>query len=184
MVGTRARSRPWLCPAASYGSCGRRPFLSCPPSAQKNLTPAWPDRVFSVTGFREALLFTPQPDSQKLKATEGERNNSSPRMKQSHQGKAGRSASHALYHDDCSHQNITWLQPFLSISMDGVSWLPCIITSLSWANLTASLASWGQTSGHLSFLQVATQTSLHCTTEALMLFAVFSRSLLVFSPKA
>lgn len=30
-----------------------------------------------------------------------------------------------------------------------------------------SLASWGQTSGHLSFFQVATQTSLHCCTTEL-----------------
>lgn len=52
-----------------------------PPSAQQNLT-----RM--LLGLREALFFPPQPDRQKLKATEGKPNNCSPRMETVSSGKS------------------------------------------------------------------------------------------------
>lgn len=52
-----------------------------PSSAQQNLT-----RM--LLGLREALFFSPQPDRQKLEATEGELNNCSPRMETVSSGKS------------------------------------------------------------------------------------------------
>lgn len=75
------------CPKFLKAPVGQGPFSGVLPSAQQNLNPAWLDGVFSITGLWEAFSFSPRPDSQKLKATEGELSNHSPRMKTHSPGK-------------------------------------------------------------------------------------------------
>lgn len=160
-VGLRTRFS-W---AASWGSCGEKCSLRCPPSALQNLAWAQLGGVFSVAGLGETLFILQVLAARRRKLLTGSFITALQEWKQSQQGKACRSDSVAFCHDDCSLQNTFCLPSFISISIDGMSWLPYCDISTPNKFCCISLISWGQTSGHFSFFHVAIQTSLRCTVE-------------------